>query len=220
MVITLACRACDRGSIPLGDANFLRDKMKNEDEKSSAGDEGELNFINDNTVYIHGAFDENVSKLLHQIKRIIKRQSEYKHAKIIFDISSNGGYVYVLFELLALIEEAKKLGVIVETRSMSTANSCGAILLMSGTVGHRYGSPLSYVLIHHPIGGFTHSTEKQLERTVAQSQHLNKTMKKLIQKYSNIPAKELEEMLCDDSYYIYGDKLLKYGIIDHITFKI
>ena len=179
------------------------------------------NFIEDDVVYIHGSFDEGISKhVIPAFKKLISEKLPLTQKIIIIDICSNGGYVYILSELLALIEYAKEQGIIIETRAMSTAHSCGAVLLASGTRGHRYASPMTRVLVHHVQTYTQASTDSQLTREYDNAKHIAVLMKDLMKKYTDIPAKELTAMLSDDSYYVYGDDLIKYGIVDEFTYKV
>ena len=138
-----------------------------------------------------------------------------KEGKIIFDICSPGGYIQVLSELLALIKQAKEAGIIVETRSMSVAASCGAMLLVAGTEGHRYGSSYLQVLVHHSTQWSVTSTDEQIERDVNRRKFQNTWLRKHLEDSTNIPKKELDAMLSDDGYYVYGDNLLK--LLKHLT---
>ena len=58
------------------------------------------NFINKNTVYIHGEFDIDIIEILPLIRKEIDNQKTLKNGKIIFSINSVGGYVYILISLL------------------------------------------------------------------------------------------------------------------------
>jgi len=180
------------------------------------------NFVKDDVVYIHGEFDEGISKhVIPEFKALINNRLKMKNCgRIVIDICSNGGYIYILSELLALIEIAKEGGIIIETRAMSTAHSCGSILLAAGTVGHRIGSPMTQVLVHH-VNIYTQSaTDKQLDREYVKAKHLNEMMKGLLKRYTKIPTKTLTEMLDDDSYYVYGEDLIKFGIIDKLAYEV
>ena len=180
-----------------------------------------LNFVKNGVVYIHGDFDYSISSdVIPDFKKLIESQKKLKNGKIVIDINSPGGYISVLSDLLALVELAKKEDIIIETRSMAAAHSCGALLLMSGTKGHRYVSPLSYVLVHHATTYSRSSTDTQLQRDFDRHQHLNKIMRKIINNYADIPTKELNKMLDDDNYYVYDDKLIEFGIADKLAYEI
>jgi len=179
------------------------------------------NFVKDGIVYIHGEFDDGVSKhVIPDFKELIKSQMQLKAGHIVIDIASIGGYVYILAELLALVEIAKDTGIIVETRAMSTAHSCGSILLASGTPGHRCASPWTKVLVHHASTYSRASTDIQLNREYDSAKHINELLKQFLQKYTKIPAKTLIQMLSDDSFYVYGEDLINFGIVDEFTYDL
>jgi len=179
------------------------------------------NFVKDNVVYIHDEFDWGISKhVLHDFKKLIDEKSPLTEGRITIDVCSNGGYVAMLSELLALVELAKEKDIIIETRAMSMAHSCGSILLASGTKGHRSASPLTKVLVHHPTSYNISATGEQLEREYARTKFLNATFKQLLERYTTIPKKKMDEMLEDDSYYVYGDDLIKFGIVDKFEYQL
>jgi len=179
------------------------------------------NFVQDSVVYIHDKFDWGISKhVIPDFKNLINYHKTLKKGKIIIDICSYGGYVDILSELLSLVEIAKAKGIIVETRAMSMAHSCGSILLASGTPGHRYASPLTRVLVHHASTYSSASTDIQLQREYDTAKRINVLLKQLLQKYTTIPVKSLTAMLSDDSYYVYGEDLLKFGIVDEFTYEL
>lgn len=179
------------------------------------------NFVADNVVYIHGEFDETITtEVIHQFRELIANQAMVKESIIIIDINSPGGLVSYLSELIALVEEAKALGITIQTRAMSEAHSCGAMLLMSGSPGMRLVSPFTQVLVHHATSGFIHSTDKQLERNVARAKHTNDMIEKLLKRYTKIPKKTMTEMLSDDSYYVTGKELIDLGIADLLLYDL
>lgn len=179
------------------------------------------NFVKDGVVYIHGNFDDGISKhVIPEFKELIEDRIHKRNSKITIDICSNGGYVSILSELLALVEIAKANDIIIETRAMSMAHSCGSYLLISGTPGHRYASPLTRILVHHARTGSHATTDIQLDREYATAKHINTLLKQLLNKYTKIPAKTLTAMLSDDSFYVYGEDLIDFGIVDEFTYEL
>ncbi len=61
-----------------------------------AEEKAKLNFTQDNTVYIHGEFDDSIVSILPTIKSIIETQKTLKNGMITFSINSIGGYNYIL----------------------------------------------------------------------------------------------------------------------------
>lgn len=183
--------------------------------------ENYYNFVRNDTVYIHDDIDSGISKhVIPAFKKLIEHESKLCAPKIVIDIASSGGYIYIMGELLALIEAAKEEDIIVETRAMSEAHSCASILLASGTPGHRYASPMTRVLVHHAQQGNNTSTGIQLDREYNNAKHVNKVMEGLLKKYTKIPAKTLTAMLSDDCFYVYGKDLVKFGIVDEFSYEL
>ena len=67
-----------------------------------------VNFVQDNTVYIHGEFDDSIVSILPTIKSIIETQKTLKNGMITFSINSVGGCFHILHSLLNLIDYAKE----------------------------------------------------------------------------------------------------------------
>lgn len=200
---------------------MVTEDKKAADEDDDSEDGFYCNFVKDHIIYIHGDFDCGISKhVIPLFKQEITRQKQFKDQKIVIDISSTGGHISMLAELVALIEMAKSDGIIIETRAMSHAHSCGSILLASGTVGHRFVSPMTRVLVHHTRHWYDTSTDTQIEREYEHAKHVSQIMKKLLQRYTKIPAKILTAMLADDSYYVFGDDLIKFGIADKFAYEL
>lgn len=184
-------------------------------------DKSKVNFIDKNTIYIHGEFNESIVELLPKIQEIITTQKTLKNGKIIFDINSNGGYNYILTSLINLIEKAKKDGVIVETVVHFMAYSCGSMLACSGTVGHRYISEYAEHLCHFARGTDFSATPMQIQRNADQFLRLQNNIKQMYKKYCESTAQKgcitkLFENMKDDCFYIPAKECIKYGLADKI----
>lgn len=187
----------------------------------SKDDKKEYNFVKDEVIYIHGDFDHSILRnVIPDFKKLISQQEKLRNGKIIIDIHSNGGYINVLADLLALVEQAKSKDIKVYTRSMAAAHSCGAVLLMSGTKGCRSVGPFSRVLVHHATQYTRSSTDLQLQREVEQATHLNKILRQAILSYTNLTQRKMDEMFNDDSYYVYGEDLVDFGIADTFEYTL
>jgi ATP-dependent protease ClpP protease subunit len=124
-----------------------------------------LNFIENDIVFIYGKFDDTISThVIPGFFDLVKNESKKKDGKIVIDINSHGGYTRILYQLLAIIENAKSKGVIVETRALGVAMSCGSILAASGTKGNRFISENTTHLCHLGSSGFRVYTDTQLDR--------------------------------------------------------
>lgn len=175
-----------------------------------------LNFTYENKIYIHGLFDESiVEDVIPFFHEMIKKEKDKKEGKIIIEIASCGGYTYILKNLLALVEKAKEEGIIVETRVFSHAYSCGSILAISGTKGHRFVGPYAEHLCHLGSAGTGRvSTDMQLERQTALLKRHFDFVREIYTKYSAIP--DLEKAIQDDDFYIAGRELIDWELADKL----
>jgi ATP-dependent protease ClpP protease subunit len=174
-----------------------------------------LNFVQDDTVFIHGIFDESISRhVVPQLYKLIDQESKKKDGKIIFDISSFGGYSQYLMHLLGIIEKAKRDGIVVETRVLSYAFSCGSMLACSGTKGSRFISESTEHLCHLGSGGTFVTNDIELERQTEFVQAHFDFVRNTYKKYASIP--DLKKVIKDDSLFVRGQKIIDWGLADKI----
>ena len=179
-----------------------------------------LNTYSNNTVYIHDNFNDSLSLILPNIDFIINEQKNKKEGgKIIFDICSNGGYAYILKELLNRVEYAKSQGIIVETIVRSQAYSCGSMLAISGTKGHRYIGEYAEHLVHLGSAGMRVQDNVELERMYNNTKKHFDFVKNVYKKYSNIENLDLDTKIENNSWYIYGEDCIKQGMADKFLYE-
>jgi ATP-dependent protease ClpP protease subunit len=176
-----------------------------------------LNTYSNNTVYIHDNFDDSLSLILPNIDFIINEQKDKKAGKIIFDICSNGGYAYILKELLNRVEYAKSQDIIVETIVRSQAYSCGSMLAISGTKGHRYIGEYAEHLVHLGSAGMRVQDNTEFSRMKDYIQRHFDFVKNVYKKYANI--ENLDTKIENDSWYIYGEDCIKQGMADKFLYE-
>ena len=172
-----------------------------------------LNFIENDIVFIHGDFDDTIlSHVIPGVFDLVKNESKKKNGKIVIDINSYGGYTHILYQLLAIIENAKAAGVVVETRALGVAMSCGSILAASGTKGHRFIGENTTHLCHLGSAAFRVRTDLQLDRLYKDGKmHFNR-IRNLYTKYAKIP--DLENVIKDDALFIYDEQCVEWGLAD------
>lgn len=178
--------------------------------------EDTLNFVDGNHVFIHGVFDESISKhVLPSLVKLVEIQGKVKNGKIKFYINSDGGLVFSLLDLLAQIEMAKKMGVIVETYVYGRAYSCGSLLACSGSPGHRYISGQAEHLCHLGSAGTgVVCNDVELKRSHERAQYHFDRIRKLYKKYARI--KDLDKAIKYDNYFIRGKEIIANGLADKI----
>lgn len=172
-----------------------------------------LNFIENDIIFIHGKFDDTISThVISGFFDLVKNESKKKDGKIVIDINSYGGYAHVLYQLLAIIENAKSAGVVVETRALGVAMSCGSILAASGTKGHRFIGENTTHLCHLGSAAFWVRTDLQLDRLYKDGKTHFDRVRNLYKKYAKIP--DLEDVIKDDNLYIYDEQCIEWGLAD------
>jgi ATP-dependent protease ClpP protease subunit len=173
----------------------------------------ELNFVEGNTIFIHDNFKSNISFcVLPYFDKLIKNEKNKKEGKIIIDIASDGGYVYYLKAMLARVEKAKKEGIIIETRVLSHAYSCGSMLACSGTKGYRFVSEDAEHLCHLGAAGLFVFNDTELEREAERVKAHFDFVRSKYKKYAKIP--NLTQTIKDDKLYVRGQNIIDWELAD------
>ena len=191
-----------------------KDAIKLEDDTK---EEKGMNFIKDNNVYIFGSFDESIAKnVIPLLLKEIDKQKNLKNGIIKFYIDSNGGYTRYLFNLLAIIEDAKKNGITIETHVYGYAYSCGSLLACSGTVGHRFVSYLAEHCLHlGQTGTGQVINDVELERTAERAKSHFDRVRNLYKKYAHVD--NLDEYIKFDSWFLRGQQIIDNGLADKMV---
>ena len=129
-------------------------------------------------------------------------------------INSPGG---VCYDGLAIYDTMKTLDVPITTQCVGMAASMGAVLLSSGTKGHRLALPHSRVMIHQPIGGARgQATDILIE--AEQIQILKNELSGILAENSGQP---LDKVLadCERDHWMIAQEAKEYGLIDEIITK-
>ncbi len=175
--------------------------------------EKSLNFAENDTIYIHGEFDDSIMRhVIPKFDKMIEDQESKKDAYITVNIDSRGGYTNVLKSMLARFDDAKSKGITIETFVTGEAASCASLLAVSGSKGHRYINRDSEHLAHLGDAVFSSRTPLQLKRKAdSVERHFNFVLN-TYKKNCKIP--NLENELKDDCFIIHGDNLIKWGLAD------
>lgn len=170
---------------------------------------------NDGNVFFLADFDDNMeaSIVLPLIKEI-QNQRRLKDGKIDLYINSFGGYRHLVFQLISLVENAKREGITVRTIVPDIAYSAGSILAVTGTPGERYIEKTAEHLIHYGMTASQESTPEQVERNYVQKQEGFKKILNHYQKHTKVEREELDRLMNDDSAYLTAAKCIKLGLAD------
>ena len=128
---------------------------------------------------------------------------------IYLHINSYGGCIFSAFNAIDLIEMCK---VPIYSIIEGCAASAGTILSM--VCKKRYIRPTSYMLIHQLSSG-TWGKMCEIEDEYNNLTQFMDVIKKLYLKYTNIPKKELIELLKHD-LWLDSKKCLQYNLVDEL----
>lgn len=175
----------------------------------------------DGNVFFLGDFDDHAEdEITVPLIREIEEQRKYRDGRIDLWINSFGGYAHLVYSLVALVELAKREGVIVRTIVPNIAFSAGSMLAIAGTPGHRYIEKTGTHLIHYGTTiGTAESTPQQIERWSAfKKRDFNNTLAHY-RKYAK-PSLPLDTEMLDDGWSIPANKCITYGLADKYMDKL
>jgi|TARA_B110000285_G_C15037625_1_gene570174 ATP-dependent protease ClpP protease subunit len=188
--------------------------MLNEVEEENENNIDSIKVI-DNHIYFYSEITiKSILDLTESIKNISNKLLVFNiqyntNIEIYLHINSDGGDVFGVLSIINLIENNTiNINTIIEGNAASSAT----ILAMTGK--HRQITQHSYMLIHNISSGFWGKMH-EIEDEVKNLNLLTSDIKKLYRKYTNITAKQLDQLLKKD-LLLDANTCLKYGFIDEI----
>lgn len=174
-----------------------------------------MNF-NDGNVFFLNDFDDSMEgNIVIPLTRQIQHQAEKRwNRRIDLYINSFGGYRHLVFQLISLVNAAKREDIVVRTIVPDVAYSAGSILAVSGTPGERYIERNAEHLIHYGHTMSMESTPEQVERTAMQKREGFKKIRKHYAEHTRIPEDQLDILMNDDNAFIPAAKCIKLGLAD------
>ena len=178
-----------------------------------------MNF-NDGNLFFLADFDDHMEAtvVLPLIKEI-QKQRTLVDGRIDLYINSFGGYRHLVFQLISLVRQAQRDGVVVRTIVPDIAYSAGSILAVTGSPGERYIEKTAEHLIHYGLTGSAETTPEQVERNYIQKQQGFKKILDHYASYTNLGRDDLEMLMNDDSAYLSANKCIKHGLADRYMEK-
>jgi ATP-dependent protease ClpP protease subunit len=172
-----------------------------------------LNFVDGDNVFIYGEFDKSFPEcVISPLIKLVESKKQLKNGTINIYIDSNGGYARMVWNVVSILEEAKKSGVTIKTYVFGSAYSCGSILAIVGSENERYISRNAEHVVHLGATGTRVQTNLQLEREVgAMKKHFERVVAHY-KKYCNIP--NIEDALKDDSFFIFDKDIIRNKMAD------
>jgi ATP-dependent protease ClpP protease subunit len=184
-------------------------------------------------LYLEGELNENLGTYLRINYAALKLFWEVEKKKpleeITLDISSYGGSTYSIYGALDFYDEAKKEGVLINTKAQGICMSAATILLCGGT-GVRMATKRCKLMLHdiqtEGIGG-TVSQVKEYTKTLEKEQKelfgfyvefTKPRNKKITEKQLNEETKKLIHRFASNSvdHYIDSNEALELRLIDKI----
>lgn len=171
-----------------------------------------MNNYEGNTFFINDVDDSLETDMIVPLIKEIENQSKRSNGRIDIWVNSFGGYAHLAFQIVSLMELAKRNDIVVRTMVNSVAYSAGSIIAIAGTPGERYIDKDAEHLLHLGYTGSGESTVQQLERNYAQKNGHFKHILNHYNKYADVP--DLETHLSDDSFFVNSAKCIKYKLAD------
>lgn len=169
--------------------------------------------FNDGNVFTLFDFDDTMEQnVVLELTKEIQRQKRLKNGRLDLYINSYGGYKHLVFQLVSLVEIAKRAGIVVRTIVPNIAFSAGSILAITGTPGERYIDRNAEHLLHYGTTGSMESTPEQVERN---GKLKTRDFRKILahyNKYSSVP--DLASKMNDDSFFATAQQCIKWGLSD------
>lgn len=209
-----------------------KEKKQSKDETSSNGSiENDLHGLvskrnkdskierDNNHIYFHSEVDrESIFDLIMLIKEA-EEESMLTSFKLNIDevpiylhISSYGGSIFAAFSAIDVIKACR-----VPVYTIIEGSSASAGTLISVVGKKRYITQNSYMLIHQLSSGCW-GKMSEIEDEFKNLQDLMERIKEIYKEHTNIPKKELNELLKHD-LWLDSNKCLKYGLVEEIWNK-
>lgn len=167
-------------------------------------------FFSNGIIYLNDTITSDTADSINQqILYLISNPPKNKVIKIY--INSYGGCVYSGLSIYDMLNHAKKKGFIIETVCIGVAMSMAAILLSSGTKGHRYSLPSSTIMLHQLSTG-SYGKFKEFEIDYKEAKRLQTLLNKIIK--DNTEG-NVETLLQNNEFYS-AEEAIEDKIIDEI----
>lgn len=168
---------------------------------------------NNNLFLIEEVDRESVATLQAELFYLTSKMTpeESEVDPITIYINSPGGEVYSCLGLYDVMQLFINQGYVIRTINIGCAASAAAVILLSGSKGHRYCLPNSTVMLHQPSGG-TYGPVTDMKIAVEEADRLKKIMNNIVRQHAGDEVVELMER----DAWISPEEALKFNLIDEI----
>jgi hypothetical protein len=139
---------------------------------------------------------------------------------LVVSLYSPGGSVFDTLEMVRLLEQTKRNGLVVEVRGHTLIASGATFLLAAGSPGHRYVEPETLVLIHGIQVGWYGCKEHVNDPKEEFDKFFNVMYERLVVEYSRLSGRPIREtwgwLECGNAQAGNGWLLKNLGLADHV----
>lgn len=200
---------------------MITNKYKLDSEQNKDNNTIKPNFVDtvNGEINIFGSFDNTImTEIIPTFKSMIDALIMVAPEKrvITINLNSRGGEADIALSLVALMEEAKKKGIIVVTNVMCIAHSAASLVACCGSKGYRFMNTYGNMLVHHYQSGCFVSTDKEIDNNYKYMKRYGKTLQEIYCKNSKMSPKKYEEIVSADSYFLSANEAISLGMIDKV----
>lgn len=174
-----------------------------------------MNKVDGNIIFVTDFDDGMENEVIVPFIRQIQYQKTLREGRIDLYVNSFGGYTHLAFQMIGLMEVAKREDITVRTIVQDAAFSCGSLIAVAGTPGHRYIEKTAQHLTHYGSVGSIESTPEQAARVYEEKARHFKKMRQHYLTYTDVDPVELDRLMNDDQGYIPATKCVKWGFADY-----
>lgn len=169
-------------------------------------------FAANGVIMLTGTIDDK--KISTPIEQIIIANQINVFNNLTLVINSPGGDVASAFALIDIMNASK---IPIHTNGFGKIMSCGLLIFMSGTNGHRNLFPNTMILSHQFSAGFSSQKEHELVSFFGEANKISKKIKNHYIKCTGLDSNTIEnELLKTTDTYLTPKEAIKYGLADKV----
>jgi ATP-dependent Clp protease, protease subunit len=164
-------------------------------------------------IYINGEINEDKAKDV--IEKLLELQAADPIEEITVIINSPGGEVYSMFSITDAMD---MISAPIRTVCLGTSQSAAAFIFICGTVGRRFMTKHSSLMLHQVSGGVG-GTAKDIDVTIKHIKGLQEEMVLEIADRSKLTVEQVKEFI-DRDFYIKPHDAIKYGLCEGVLERL
>ena len=165
--------------------------------------------LKERVIFLVGQIEDHMANLI--VAQLLFLESENPDKDVHLYINSPGGMVNAG---LAIYDTMQFIKPDVSTVCVGQAASMGALILIGGATGKRYGLPHARIMIHQPLGGF----QGQATDIDIHAREILKIRERLNQIMADHTGQSLEKIGEDTERdnFMDSEQAMSYGLIDNV----